>query len=174
MDHSAIISRMQETPAAIGALVSGLTASEFRHKPPSGAWSIVEITAHLVDEERVDFRARLRSTLEDPGRKWPPTDPEGWARDRGYQSRELSPLVAEFAREREASLLWLRSLGNVDWKIAYIHPKVGPVTAGELLVSWAAHDALHVRQIAKRMFELAARDGEPEGFSTRYAGEWSA
>jgi len=79
-----------------------------------------------------------------------------------------------FAREREASLLWLRSLGNVDWKIAYIHPKVGPVTAGELLVSWAAHDALHVRQIAKRMFELAARDGEPEGFSTRYAGEWSA
>jgi len=35
---------------------------------------------HLVDEEEGDFRLRLRSTLEDPARDWPPIDPEGWAR----------------------------------------------------------------------------------------------
>jgi hypothetical protein len=35
-----------------------------------------------------------------------------------------------------------------------------------------AHDYLHLRQIAKRMYQMAGRDaGE---YSTRYAGEWRA
>jgi hypothetical protein len=40
------------------------------------------------------------------------------------------------------------------------------------MVSWAAHDMLHLRQIAKRLFQIAQRDGD--GFSTDYAGEWKA
>ena len=174
MNAKAIISRMEGTPAAIRALCANLPEPDIRFKPPSGAWSIVEIVGHLVDEEREDFRARLRSTLETPERAWAPTDPEGWARERGYQSRDLANMLTEFARERAASLAWLGSLGSVDWARAYVHPRHGPVTAGELLVSWGAHDALHVRQIAKRLFELAGRDGAAEGFSTQYAGEWGA
>jgi hypothetical protein len=58
----------------------------------------------------------------------------------------------------------------VDWSVAYQHPKVGPIRAGDLLTGWAAHDALHLRQISKRLFQLAERDGA--GFTSRYAGEW--
>jgi hypothetical protein len=134
----------------------------------------VEIVNHLADEDRDDFRFRLRSTLEDPSREWPKTDPEGWAVQRRYIEQDLAESMARFERERAESLAWLRSLRSPDWSRAYIHPKVGPVTAGELMVSWAAHDSLHVRQIAKRLFELAAKQGEPEGFGTRYAGEWGA
>jgi hypothetical protein len=39
-----------------------------------------------------------------------------------------------------------------------------------LLASWAAHDALHLRQIARRLHGLAARDAGPYGVA--YAGEW--
>ena len=42
----------------------------------------------------------------------------------------------------------------------------------DLLTSWAAHDALHLRQIAKRLFQLAERDGGE--YNSRYAGEWRA
>ena len=114
MNAKAIISRMEGTPAAIRALCANLPEPDIRFKPPSGAWSIVEIVGHLVDEEREDFRARLRSTLETPERAWAPTDPEGWARERGYQSRDLANMLTEFARERAASLAWLGSLGSVD------------------------------------------------------------
>lgn len=174
MKLDSVIARMVCVPHAIGALVSGMSAADARFKPPSGAWSIVEIVNHLVDEEREDFRVRLRSTLETPAKPWPPNDPEAWARDRKYRDRDLGESLASFERERAESIAWLRSLREVDWTRAYIHPKAGPISAGDLLVSWAAHDALHVRQIAKRMFELAGRDGAAEGFSTRYAGEWGA
>jgi hypothetical protein len=174
MNAGPIIARLAGTPKAISALLSDVSAEDSHFKPPSGAWSIVEIVCHLADEDRCDFRSRLRSTLETPEKPWPPNDPEAWARDRKYQERELGEALADFERERAASMVWLRTLRDVDWTRAYIHPKVGPVTAGELMVSWAAHDALHVRQIAKRLFELAARDGAAEGFFTRYAGEWGA
>ena len=174
MNAEAIIARMEPTPAAVRALISGVTAADARFKPPSGAWSIVEIVAHLVDEDRDDFRRRLKLTLEERGKPWPMNDPEAWARDRGYATHDLEAMLSEFAREREESVRWLRSLKDVDWTMAYQHPKVGPVTAGELMVSWLAHDALHVRQIAKRLFELAGRDGAADGFKTTYAGEWGA
>lgn len=59
-----------------------------------------------------------------------------------------------------------------DWSAAYAHPQWGPIRAGDLLAAWAAHDALHLRQIAKRLYQLtAAAAGD---HPTIYAGEWTA
>jgi hypothetical protein len=174
MNPTAILEQLARTPGALTAWLDGLQPDRARFKPPNGAWSIVEILAHLVDEERDDFRTRLRLTIESPEREWPRIDPEGWARERDYLARDLGEMLRDFERERADSIRWLRSLTNVDWSTPHMHPKFGPIRAGDLLASWAAHDALHVRQIAKRMFELAGGDGAAEGFSTRYAGEWSA
>lgn len=112
--------------------------------------------------------------MENASRPWPLTNPEGWAVDRKYQERELEESLQRFERERAESVRWLRSLKNPDWHAAYQHPRHGPVTAGELFVSWPAHDALHIRQIAKRLYELAGREGGTDGFPTTYAGEWGA
>jgi hypothetical protein len=155
-------------------LVGHLPSEHARFKPPTNAWSILEIINHLADEDADDFRARLKSTLDDPTRPWPLTDPEGWAVTRNYQDRDLAESLDRFERERAESIRWLRSLDNPDWTKAYIHPRHGPVYAGELMVSWPAHDALHIRQIAKRLFELAAREGEPGKFGVGYAGAWGA
>lgn len=174
MESEAIIRRLAAFPEALGAAVGAVTPEEAGWKPASGAWSILEIVCHLVDEERDDFRMRVRLTLEDRAAAWPPIDPEGWARTRGYSARDLGTMTAEFARERAASIAWLRALpggpAKTDWSVAHAHPKFGPIRAGDLLASWAAHDALHLRQIAKRLFEIAGRDAG--ACSTRYAGDW--
>ncbi len=169
-----MIARMAHTPAAIKAILKDIDSADARWKPTSGAWSILEIVNHLADEDRDDFRLRLMSTLDDPSRPWPKNDPEAWARERKYNTRDLDESLKRFAAERRKSLRFLAALQKPKWKTAYIHPKIGPVTAGELMVSWQAHDALHIRQIAKRLFELAERDGAKDGFTTRYAGEWKA
>jgi hypothetical protein len=173
-----IIKRLDSTPAAVGAMCSSLAPDEASFKPPSGAWSVLEIVCHLVDEETDDFRARLESTLRDPAAKWPLTDPEGWSIQREYHKQDLAAKLQQFTDQRARTISWLRSLKSPDWQTAYIHPRIGPIRAGELLIAWAAHDALHIRQIAKRLFELAARDGatmDPANpFITRYAGEWGA
>jgi hypothetical protein len=172
MNAAAIIRRLEEFPGALRGVVACASPEDALWKPPSGAWSILEVVCHLGDEEVLDFRTRVQSTLRDAAAAWPGIDPEGWARERRYNEQELGGAVTRFCDERGASVRWLKSLNNPDWNAAHQHPKFGPIKAGDLLASWAAHDALHLRQIAKRLHELAARDGA--GCSTDYAGEWRA
>ena len=172
MNPTTIISRLSHTPAAIAALCAALTPDQSRARGPEGQWSILEILCHLCDEEVLDFRTRVELTLRDPTAAWPAIHPTAWITEHDYASKDLAERLATFARERERSVAWLRSLPAPDWSHAHQHPKFGPIAAGTLLVSWAAHDALHVRQIAKRLYELAAREGAPHGFTVNYAGEW--
>lgn len=174
MDASALIARLDRFAEALPGVAACVTEADARWKPPSGNWSVLEITRHLLDEEREDFRVRVRLTLEGAA-EWPRIDPVGWAVARRYNEQDFGATVGEFVRERRESIAWLRGLGDpgaVDWSRAYTHPRIGPITAGALLAAWAAHDALHLRQIAKRLHELAGRDGEPH--PTTYAGEWTA
>lgn len=157
-------------PDLLDALVGGLTDDDVRWRPEPDAWSILEVVCHLVDEECDDFRKRVRLTLEDPGTPWPPIDPEAAAVERSYADQDLAEQLQAFRREREASIGWLKGLVDADWDSVYQHPKVGPVPAGVVMGSWVAHDALHLRQIAKRRYQIANRDAAP--YVTDYAGEW--
>lgn len=172
MNAQALIERMAITPAVVSSLTSSLRDDDLRFKPESGAWSILEVLCHLGDEEVDDFRARLRSTIESPDRAWQSIDPEGWAKARNYNAQNPGVALERFMRERSASLAWLRGLGSVDWSTAHVHPKFGAIRAGDLLAAWAAHDTLHIRQIAKRLYDLSGRDSR--GFTTIYAGQWGA
>jgi hypothetical protein len=172
-DASAHVDALDHFGAALPAVVAGLSPAAARWKPPSGAWSVLEVCRHLLDEETQDFGLRLRHIIEERPGAWPPIDPEGWARERRYNDHDLADTVRRFAEARRASVAWLRGLpGGMDWSRAYDHPKFGPIRAGDLLSAWAAHDMLHLRQIAKRLFEQAGDAAGP--FSTRYAGEWGA
>ncbi len=172
MNAEHIITSLERFAMTLPPLVEGTSSDDARWRPADGAWSILEIVTHLADEETDDFRRRLQLTLADPRTPWPPNDPEAWAVERRYNDGDLDASLSRFLDERRASLTWLRSLGDPDWSIAYQHPKVGPVPVGDLLVSWPAHDLLHLRQIAKRLFQLTQRDaGE---FKTDYAGQWGS
>lgn len=165
-----LIDRLERTPDALRALTAMVHHADAAWRPDEKCWSVLEIVCHLVDEETDDFRARLKSTLEDPAREWAPIDPAGWASQRGYAEHDLSERLDRFERERAASVAWLRSLGDPDWSAERRHPEFGSVRAGDLLAAWAAHDALHLRQISKRLHQLAERDAGP--FTTGYAGAW--
>lgn len=171
IDAGALIGRMEAFGAALPSIVGRISAPDARWKPSPSDWSIVEIVNHLADEEVEDFRTRLDLTLHHPQKPWPPIDPPRAAAERRYIERELAESVNRFVNERVESVRWLRMLFPPDWTKTYVHPKFGPIAAGELLASWAAHDALHLRQIARRLFDLTTRDSG--GFSTRYAGEWN-
>ncbi len=163
-----LIARLARGAGPLRALVEGMGDEEARWRPPSGGWSILEVLCHLKDEETDDFRQRLRLTLEDPAKEWPPMDPEGWVAERRYQERSLKPELAGFLAERRKSLDWLCGLKSPDWSRAHVHPRLGSMAAGDLLASWVAHDLLHVRQIARIQYEHARALAAP--FKPDYAG----
>jgi hypothetical protein len=119
-----------------------------------------------------DFRTRLRLTLESPETDWMAIDPRGWAVTRKYNEQQPAEVLDRFRVERRASVQWLRGLKCPDWTRQHVHPKFAGISAGQLMASWAAHDSLHLRQIAKRRFQLTQRDAG--GFTPEYAGEWKA
>jgi hypothetical protein len=171
MDAGRLIAALERFADALPAAATGVSSEDSRWKPDDGAWSILEIVRHLVDEESLDFRTRLRLTLEGAP-DWPAIDPEGWAVERRYNEGDLGDAVDSFVHERRASIQWLKSLRDADWSVAHRHPSFGDIHAGQLLGAWPAHDALHLRQIAKRLWQLAGRDAAP--FPVQYAGEWRA
>lgn len=172
MEFPKLIDSLERFGKLLPAVVAGVSKDDARWKPELGGWSILEIVCHLADEEVEDFRCRVKMTLKDPSAPWPPIDPEGAAIERRYNEQNLSEVVQRFIDERAKSTQWLRSVESPDWDLAYQHPKFGAIRAGEVMVSWAAHDQLHLRQIAKRMFEINVRDGAP--YATDYGGEWKA
>ena len=171
LNPRAMRDRLAAFPQVLRAAAMTASTTDARWKPAPGDWSILEVCCHMLDEEREDFAVRIASTLRDPAAPWPRLELEGVAERRRYNEQDLADTLRAFEERRAANVAWLDSeLGAADFSRAYQHPKFGALHAGMLLASWAAHDALHLRQVAKRLHGLAARDAGPYG--VRYAGEW--
>ncbi|MBK8949812.1 MAG: DinB family protein [Flavobacteriales bacterium] len=169
MDRSHLFAQLERHAAVFRGLLTDLGTDEATWKPAPGSWCALEVACHLLDEEREDFRARLRSTLETPEAPWPKIDPPAWVIERRYLEQDLAAVLDAFLAERAASLTWLRAQDRAHWDNAYIHPKVGPVSCALLLTNWVAHDLHHIRQLINLGYaRLKANATVP----LDYAGTW--
>jgi hypothetical protein len=169
MNHSEIIGSLEKNGATFQSILSVVTEEQYRWKPAPEKWSLLEVVCHLYDEEREDFRARLKHTLENPELPLPPTDPQGWVLSRKYAEQDYEKILDAFLKERVISFDWLYSLHKPKWKNAYEHPTHGALSAEFFLANWLAHDYLHLRQIVSLKYHYLTSH-----FDVRfdYAGEW--
>ncbi len=169
MDLNQLISRMSIDADAIQDLVKTVSTEQARWKPAPDQWSILEIINHLYDEEIEDFKTHLDLVLHHPSQPWSAIDPPGWVTERGYNQRDLKTSLDNFMTARMGSLVWLRRLVEPDWDTQYPAPW-GTISAGDLLVSWAAHDLLHLRQLTELQYAYTRRIAAP--YHLDYAGPW--
>ena len=148
MDYNFFITSLNLSAKKIAAFLEAVSEEQAKWKPAPEKWSILELINHLYDEEKHDFRKRLDLTLHESGKEWPVIDPEGWVISHEYQKKNFDQSIKKFLNERKKSLQWLNSLDNPDWRQNYQHPIIGVLSAGDLLAAWAAHDYLHLRQLA--------------------------
>ncbi|HPG37809.1 MAG TPA: DinB family protein [bacterium] len=169
MDPTIIISRLQDNGLVIDNMLTGIPVKQERWKPAADKWSMLEVICHLCDEEKDDFRTRLDYTLHKPGQSWPPIDPTGWVFTRHYLDQNFGEMKINFLSARLDTISWLEALNHVDWNMEYSHPQYGIFTAGDLLVSWLAHDYRHIRQLANLNVHYMQVLAAP--YSIRYAGD---
>jgi hypothetical protein len=69
------------------------------------------------------------------------------------RGRTMAELLDTFAQLRATNLDRLRALalGKDDLARRGRHPALGPVTLGQLLATWVAHDLSHIGQIVRVM-----------------------
>ncbi len=164
---------LEANAECIKASLAPVAQEQSRWKPDETQWSMLEVINHLYDEEHLDFRKRLKATLDDPTKPWEPIDPQVWVVERRYNDRELLSSVNNFLAERQISLEWLRSLNQPgslnqpDLEIRASHLKNRSFKVKDLLASWLAHDLLHIRQLTRLKYQYLAKD-----YTIDYAGNW--
>ena len=154
---------------AILLLGKDLTTEQARWKPSPEDWSILEVLNHLVDEDKFDFRRHLNHILFTPNEPWPRISPQDWVVAKKYNLLALDQTLDNFKSERENSIEWLKSLTDPDWEKTIKMPW-GDLSAGDMLVSWLAHDLLHLRQLVALRYQLTDMESKP--FNVDYAGKW--
>ena len=169
MEFKILYQELVNSTEMIRALLAGLSQEEAQVKPNRGTWSILEVTCHLYDEEREDFREHLDFILHRQHEEWRPIAPQAWVKLRKYNEQGFQQMKARFFRERAKSLKWLKSLEGADWKIRY-KSKWGLMTAGDIFAAWVAHDNLHIRQLVELRRARIEKVSKP--YRIRYAGDW--
>ena len=164
-----IVQLMKDNAQKIAALTRGLSEEEAGWKPDANTWSVVEVINHLYDEEKEDFRVRLKIILETPELEWPPIDPEGWVGDHRYHARKLASSLDSFLDERAKSLDWLATMQTAKWETVY-QAHFGPIQAGDMLTAWITHDHHHMRQLVELLRSISLEKMQP--FEGQYAGKW--
>ena len=164
-----IIEELEINGTVFKQLLSQLTDNEYLWREHDGKWNLLEVVCHLYDEERDDFRTRLKLVLDDPEKPFPPIDPVGWVTERNYLEQDFSTMLDKFLVERNKSIAWLKSLNNPPFDNAFMHPKLGPMSGRFIFANWLAHDYLHIRQILRIKYNYLQFTS---GQNLSYAGEW--
>jgi DinB family protein len=138
---------MQETPAALIAMLDGVQQEIASSRPEPGKWSVSEIVAHLADAELVaGFRYRFIAGAED-GVPVPAYDQDRWAAAGNYRGVPLASSLKSFLALREMNLRFLRMLPESAWEKYGTHSERGRETLRDLAVLVAGHDLNHMAQI---------------------------
>jgi hypothetical protein len=143
---------LRRTPAVLRAMLWDLPEAWVGANEGPDSWSPFDIVGHLIHGERTDWIPRLEIILGQ-GERQPFTPFDRFAQFEASRGKSLHQLLDAFSDLRAANLVRLDShhLTRKDLDRRGTHPELGPVTLGELLATWVAHDLSHVAQIARVM-----------------------
>lgn len=145
----AVLSR---TPSVLDTLLRGLPDIWLHGHEGPGTWTPVDVVGHLIHTDRTNWIPRARILLAHGESR--PFDVFNRAGHMDtHRGRSLDSLLDEFAAARRECLdaLAAMNLTAPDLDRRGRHPDLGPVTLGQLLASWVAHDLDHLVQISRVM-----------------------
>jgi uncharacterized damage-inducible protein DinB len=146
---TAILSR---TPNTLNSLLRDLPEDWIQNSEGPDRWSPFDVVGHLIHGEETDWIPRARIILEHgKSRAFDPFD--RLAMFEKSEGKKLNELLDTFESLRAMNLQLLKEMNVTPAKLELegLHPELGPVTLGELLSTWVAHDLNHTGQIVRVM-----------------------
>ncbi|MGN6755830.1 MAG: DinB family protein [Thermomicrobiales bacterium] len=143
-----LLDTYRATPAILRALLRGVSDEQARARAGANDWSIIEIVAHLADAEVTATERVTLMTREDRPRL-AAYDQEKRARARNYIGLDLAATLERFAHLRAEQIALLSTFDTAAWQRGGVHDEAGAITVEALTAHMAAHDAIHLAQIAR-------------------------
>ena len=153
---------LRRTPSTLRALLADLSDMWLHGREGASTWSPFDVVGHLIDGEETDWIPRARIILAGgPNPVFEPFD--RFRHLRLNAGKPIGDLLERFARLRAENIAALEGFGLSarDLQRPGIHPELGPVTLGQLLATWVAHDLGHVAQVARVMAKQYAAEVGP-------------
>jgi hypothetical protein len=146
------IAMQREAAGLLARLIERVPEEKLRLRPAPQKWSVVEILAHLAEDELVSSW-RYRQMIEHRGVTLMGFDQDKWAALGDYQSWNAREALEMFRLLREANLRLLDGLTPEQWECEGNHTERGRVTVRDLARHMAAHDINHILQIERLVGE---------------------
>lgn len=142
-------------PAKLKGIVAAIAKEAWRSKPSSGGFSLVEHVCHLRDIDGDGYRLRLERILTEERPSLPDLDGDALAKQRDYQSQDLSAALAAFATTRLEIVARLAKLTPEQRQRTGLMTGTTEITVEGLVEIMTAHDSEHIDQLAALVAELA-------------------
>ena len=141
-------------PAKLKDIVAAIPQAAWRAKPADGGFSLVEHVCHLRDIDGDGYRVRLERMLTEEYPSLPDLDGDALARERAYQSADLSNALASFTATRLAIVARLAKLSPDERRRTGLMAGTTEITVEGLVQIMTAHDSEHLDQLADLVREL--------------------
>ena len=139
---------LAQTPAALREAVAGLTPEQEATPELPGKWSVRQVVQHLADSDLVGaFRFRMVLAHDSP--ELPGYDQDLWAERLGYRDVPVATALEQFSFLRDLNLRVLRRAAPEDMGRVMRHAERGDEPLAHMIKLYAAHDLVHLRQIAR-------------------------
>ncbi len=139
---------LTEMPSALRTALAGLTPEQDGTPERPGKWSVRQVVQHLADSDLV-AAFRFRMILAHDAPELPGYDQDLWVQRLPNRDSDLGSLLQDFSVLRELNLRLLRRATPADLQRVMRHAERGEESLGYLLKLHAAHDLVHLKQIAR-------------------------
>ena len=141
-----ILSKLQETPKAVAAVLRGAPDDLLRRKPAPDKWSMLEILCHLRDVEQL-FVERYGKMANHDRPQLRMINQDALAAALRYNADEPAVALREFQALRIETVALLSALAQQAWQRVGVHPKRGDFSMAANAVMHVAHDANHLGRL---------------------------
>ena len=154
---------------------SGLTLTQLAQPEKSGKWSVTDVVQHLADSELVtSYRIRMILASDTPDIQG--YDQDAWAQRLRYAQSSLADALTQIRVLRTRNLELLRRLQPDEWERTGTHSERGRESIRHITKLQAAHDLVHLRQIARIKSVILSEERALKGAArqTSKATAWDA
>jgi hypothetical protein len=144
-DDGLVLQYMLDELESIRALVQPLSADRLTTPSAPGEWTIKEILAHIIDDERIISYRALRFARNDQT-LLPQFDPDVYVARSGANARPLDSLLEELTYVRKATVAFFMGLEDAAFD-RYGSMAEHQTSVRALAYHIAGHSALHVKSI---------------------------
>jgi len=110
-DDGRVLWHLKNNLAATTEFLGGLSEEQLLHRYAEGKWTIKEILAHIIDDERIFSYRALRFARNDKT-ELPGFEQDEYALNSGANERDINDLLKEFGAVRESTIALFDSFND--------------------------------------------------------------